>query len=108
MKRIPTTTNGKVIARIMRRLIPTEKWFLLWFSIKTNGLIPRPIIRKIIPPIISHFQETIRITSKTKEGIRCNKKAVSCCQMVRPGAKESRANMLTKRIARIQIIRGSQ
>ena len=40
--------------------------------------------------------------------MRWIKKVPSCCQMVCPGEKESSANMLIKRIARIQKIRGNQ
>jgi hypothetical protein len=75
---------------------------------KMNGLNPRPIIIKIIPPIYSHFHATIRNASKINEGMRCMIKAPSCCQMLSSGVKASAANKLTKRIARMQIIRGNQ
>jgi hypothetical protein len=39
----------------------------------------------------------IREASKIKDGIRCIKKALSCCQMVIPGAKKSAANKLIKK-----------
>jgi hypothetical protein len=61
-----------------------------------------------MPPISSHFQATIRKASKIKDGMSWIKKPPSCCQIVRPGAKASVANILTKRIAKMQIIRGNQ
>jgi len=65
-----------------------------------------PTINRIIPPTISHFHAMISMASKTKEGIRCIKKEVIFCQMVRSDEKESYANKLTKRIAKIHRILG--
>lgn len=75
---------------------------------KTIGLNTSPIKTNNKPPINSHFQATIRMPNKIKEGIKCKAKLPSCCQMVSPGAKESAAKRLIKRIATIQIIRGNQ
>jgi len=51
------------------RLCQIEEWLWLTFSINTNGLIPRPMIVKIMPPINSHFQAIIRHVNKIKDGI---------------------------------------
>jgi hypothetical protein len=50
----------------------------------------------------------IRKVSKINDGIRWMKKPPSCCQMVSPGENASAANKLTKRIAKMQMIRGNQ
>jgi len=71
-------------------------------------LNPRPIIIKMMPPIYSHFHATIRKAIKINDGIRWMTNAPSCCQMVSWGVKASVANKLTKRIARMQMIRGNQ
>jgi hypothetical protein len=42
------------------------------------------------------------------EGIRCMRKAPICCQMLRPGPKASRANILMNKIAAIHRTLGSQ
>jgi len=75
---------------------------------KIIGPNPSPITTKTIPPIYSHFQETTRSINKIKEGIRWMKNAPSCCQIVCPGANESKANMHINNIARIQRILGIQ
>jgi len=62
----------------------------------------------IMPPNNSHFHATIRKANKIYDGMRWIRKSPSCYQKVSPGAKASAANKLTKRIARIQIIRGNQ
>jgi hypothetical protein len=61
---------------------------------------------RIIPPTFPHFQATIRIASKTNDGIRCIRKAAIFSQKVRSDEKASNANRLIKRIARIQRILG--
>jgi len=73
-----------------------------------NGLSPRPINKKRMPPISSHFHATNKMASRIKDGIRCIMKSPSCSWMLRPGPKASAANTLTKRIARIQMIQGIQ
>jgi hypothetical protein len=61
----------------------------------------KPAIVKIIPPAFSHLQAMISMASKIKEGIRWIRKAVG-------SERESSANRLTKRIARMQMILGDQ
>lgn len=73
-----------------------------------NGLNPRPITVKMIPPIYSHFQATTSKAIKTNDGMRWIRKAPSCCQMVNPGENASNANILIKSIARMQMTLGSQ
>ncbi len=63
---------------------------------------------KIIAPGSSHFQAIIKKAVRANDGIRFMKNEPSCCQIVRPGANESNANRLTKRIAKIQTILGNQ
>jgi len=60
----------------------------------------------IIPPIFSHFHATISMASKTNEGIRCIRKAPIFCQKVRSDEKESNANKLINRIAKMHRILG--
>jgi hypothetical protein len=50
----------------------------------------------------------IRIKTKINDGMRCTIKAVMFCKKERSGEKESRANKLTKRIVKMQRIRGNQ
>jgi hypothetical protein len=76
--------------------------------LKIKGVRTRPIIINIIPPANSLYHARIRITSKIKDGIRCIKKAPSCCHMVRPGSNASAANILMNNMARMHIILGSQ
>ena len=57
-----------------------------------------------IPPRYSHFQATMSMASKAKQGIRCIRKAPAFCQNVRSDENESSANKLRKRIARIHKI----
>ena len=68
--------------------------------------IPRTI--KIIPPINSHFQATINNAVKIKEGIRCINKLARFCQKVFSDSNESAANILTKRMDKMQRILGVQ
>jgi len=63
---------------------------------------------KIIPPTFSHLHATISTASKTNDGMRCISKAAMFCQKVRSDEKESNANKLMKRIARMQRILGVQ
>jgi hypothetical protein len=67
-----------------------------------------PIVVNIKPPISSHFQATAKKANRTNEGVKCNKKALICCQMDRLGENESNANTLRKRIAMIHSILGNQ
>jgi len=67
-----------------------------------------PIAVNRTPPINSHFHAISRKVSKTNDGIRCIKKEKNCCQMVVPDSNASVANKLTKRIARMQMILGTQ
>jgi hypothetical protein len=75
---------------------------------KINGLNPSPIKAKIIPPKNSHFHAMISKMIKTKDGMRCMRKLPICCQIVKSGLKESKANKLINKMDRIQIIRGVQ
>ena len=104
---MPARTNGIQSISIIIRLAPTE-CVLLRFNKKTKMHQARPATVKIIPPIFSHFQATIRIESKINDGMRCIIKAVVFCKKERSGEKESSANRLTKRIVRMQRIRGNQ
>jgi len=76
--------------------------------IKIKGLSPRPTIVNNIPPIYSHFHARISIASKIKDGIRCIKKPLICCQIVSSDEKASVANILIKIIAKIHVTLGSQ
>ena len=73
-----------------------------------KGVKKTPIKVKITPPTNSLFQAKIRKISKMNEGVRCIIKSPICCQTVLSGWKASRANILTKRIAKMQRIRGIQ
>jgi hypothetical protein len=68
----------------------------------------RPNMVKIIPPVFSHFHATTSKTSNTNEGMRFIRNEAVFCQKVFPAEKESNANKLTKRIARMPIILGIQ
>jgi len=63
---------------------------------------------RISPPISSHFQAITRKKMRIKAGILWIRNARICCQMVNRESKESRENMPTNRIARIQMMRGTQ
>jgi len=52
----------------------------------------------------SHSHAMISEASRTNDGIRCIRKAAVFCQKVRSEEKESNANKLTKRIAKIHSI----
>lgn len=67
-----------------------------------------PMIVRIIPPANSHLQAMMSITTSTNDGTRCISNAAMFCQKVLSGENESSANMLTRRIDRIQIILGAQ
>jgi len=60
-----------------------------------------PIMTNIIPPTFSHFHAMISTASRTNDGMRCIRKAAVFCQKVRSDEKESNANKLTKRIAKM-------
>jgi hypothetical protein len=105
IKRIPASMNGIPSIRIFRRLAPTEP-VLLKFIIKTKMLHAMPITVRIMPPGSSHFQAIISTTTKVNEGRRCKSSSPIFCHTVLPGLKESNANMLINRIARIHRIRG--
>ena len=68
----------------------------------------RPKMVKVIPPTFSHFHATTSTASTTNDGIRCIIKAAIFCQKVRSDEKESNANKLMKRIARMHRILGVQ
>jgi len=65
-----------------------------------------PTIMRIITPTFPHFHATKSIESNTKEGIRCIRNAPIFCQNVCSDEKESNANKLIKRIARMHRILG--
>jgi hypothetical protein len=46
--------------------------------------------------------------SNAREGIMCMKKSIICLKIVSPGLKASKANVLMKSIAKMQIILGNQ
>ena len=68
----------------------------------------KPSSMNAIPPTISYLHDIIRIIIRINDGIRWIKKFPSCCQIESPGENASKANKLTKRIAKMQIILGSQ
>ncbi len=107
MNKIPARTKGIQSIRIISKAAATE-WVLLRFSMKTKVHQARPAMVKIIPPVFSHLQAMISIARRINDGIRCIRNAVVFCQMVRSGEKESSANILIKRIARMQMILGTQ
>ena len=51
----------------------------------------------VIPPANLYFQESIKIPTKTNEGIRCIKKPNKDNQD-KPSAKESKANILINKM----------
>jgi hypothetical protein len=67
-----------------------------------------PNIVKSIPPVLSHFHAIKSKPSKMNDGIRWIRKAIMFCHMLRSDEKESNANKLIKRIARITEILGVQ
>jgi hypothetical protein len=75
---------------------------------KTKMHKARPRMVKIMPPTFSHFQATISTASKTNDGMRLIRRAARFCQKVCFDEIESNANKLTKSIARMQRILGTQ
>ena len=107
MNNIPARTKGIQSVRAIKRLVVTE-CVLLRLNTNIKMQNARPKMVKVIPPTFSHFHATISTAIKTNDGMRCIIKAPMFCQKVRSDEKESNANKLTKRIARIQIILGTQ
>jgi hypothetical protein len=101
---MPASTKGKASINVNIRQVKKGKWF--FFKLKTKINMPNaiPVIVNIIPPVFSQFHAMISVASRINDGMRCIRKATVFCQKVRSEEKESSANKLTKRIAKMHII----